>query len=78
MGLYDPPRVESAAAVRRCQMVGITVHMLTSDHIKTAIVSEVGILDCVTAVVKSSRLVMAVDEFDLLTDSEIDTIGKCL
>ena len=29
VGLYDPPRAESAAAVRRCQMAGITVHMLT-------------------------------------------------
>lgn len=76
VGLYDPPRVETAAAVRRCQMAGITVHMLTGDHIKTAtaIASEVGILDRVAAVVKSGRLVMAADEFDKLTDSEIDAI----
>ncbi|CAI7606402.1 unnamed protein product [Penicillium glandicola] len=78
VGLYDPPRVESAAAVRRCQMAGITVHMLTGDHIKTAtaIASEVGILDRVTAAVKSSRLVMAADEFDKLTDAEIDAIEE--
>lgn len=78
VGLYDPPRVESAAAVRRCQMAGITVHMLTGDHIKTAtaIASEVGILDRVTAVVKSGRLVMAADEFDKLTDTEIDAIEE--
>ncbi|KAJ5510610.1 ATPase P-type K/Mg/Cd/Cu/Zn/Na/Ca/Na/H-transporter [Penicillium expansum] len=78
VGLYDPPRVESAAAVRRCQMAGITVHMLTGDHIKTAtaIASEVGILDRVAAVVKSSRLVVAADEFDKLTDAEIDAIEE--
>jgi Na+-exporting ATPase len=78
VGLYDPPRVETAAAVRRCQMAGITVHMLTGDHIKTAtaIASEVGILDRVTAVVKAGRLVMAADEFDKLTDDEIDAIEE--
>jgi Na+-exporting ATPase len=78
VGLYDPPRVETAAAVRRCQMAGINVHMLTGDHIKTAtaIASEVGILDRVTAVVKAGRLVMAADEFDKLTDDEIDAIEE--
>ncbi|KAJ6009074.1 hypothetical protein N7522_004090 [Penicillium canescens] len=78
VGLYDPPRVETAAAVRRCQMAGITVHMLTGDHIKTAtaIASEVGILDRVTAVVKAGRLVMAADEFDKLSDDEIDAIEE--
>lgn len=76
VGLYDPPRVETAAAVRKCQMAGITVHMLTGDHIKTAtaIAAEVGILDRVTGMVKTSRLVMAADEFDKLTDAEIDAI----
>ncbi|KAJ5306033.1 hypothetical protein N7508_005048 [Penicillium antarcticum] len=78
VGLYDPPRVETAAAVRRCQMAGITVHMLTGDHIKTAtaIASEVGILDRVTALVKAGRLVMAADEFDKMTDEEIDAIEE--
>ncbi|CAG8026529.1 unnamed protein product [Penicillium salamii] len=78
VGLYDPPRVETAAAVRRCQMAGITVHMLTGDHIKTAtaIASEVGILDRVTANIKSGRLVMAAEEFDRLTDQEVDAIEE--
>lgn len=77
VGLYDPPRAETAASVRRCQMAGITVHMLTGDHIKTAtaIASEVGILDAVPTV-KSSRLVMAADEFDRLSDTEIDEIEE--
>lgn len=77
VGLYDPPRVETAAAVRRCQMAGITVHMLTGDHIRTAtaIASEVGILDPFVNA-KSSRLVMAADEFDRLSDMEIDAIER--
>lgn len=78
VGLYDPPRVETAAAVRRCQMAGITVHMLTGDHIRTAtaIAAEVGILDRVIALANSRKLVMAADEFDKLTDAEVDSIEE--
>ncbi|KKK20747.1 hypothetical protein AOCH_006326 [Aspergillus ochraceoroseus] len=77
VGLYDPPRVETAAAVRRCQMAGITVHMLTGDHIRTAtaIAAEVGILDPFIHA-KSSRLVMAAEEFDRWTDDAIDAIEQ--
>lgn len=77
VGLYDPPRVETAAAVRRCQMAGIAVHMLTGDHIRTAtaIASEVGILDPVMGA-KSSRLVMAAEDFDRLSDIDIDAIEQ--
>ncbi|OJJ33753.1 hypothetical protein ASPWEDRAFT_41620 [Aspergillus wentii DTO 134E9] len=77
VGLYDPPRIETAVSVRKCQMAGITVHMLTGDHIRTAtaIASEVGILDAMSAV-KSSQLVMAAEEFDQLSDNEIDAIEQ--
>ncbi|KAJ5648638.1 ATPaseP-typeK/Mg/Cd/Cu/Zn/Na/Ca/Na/H-transporter [Penicillium lividum] len=78
VGLYDPPRIESAAAVRKCQMAGITVHMLTGDHIKTAtaIAGQVGILDRVSLITKQTKLIMAADEFDKLTDAEIDEIEE--
>src|ERR1700729_639014 len=36
VGLYDPPRLETAEAVRRCQLAGIRVHVLTGGHIRTA------------------------------------------
>ncbi|KAL2817280.1 hypothetical protein BDW59DRAFT_152739 [Aspergillus cavernicola] len=77
VGLYDPPRLETAVAIRKCQMAGITVHMLTGDHIRTAtaIASEVGILDPVVNA-KSSRLVMAAKEFDRLSDADVDTIEQ--
>ncbi|KAL4884254.1 hypothetical protein BJY04DRAFT_215681 [Aspergillus karnatakaensis] len=77
VGLYDPPRLETAAAVRKCQMAGITVHMLTGDHIRTAtaIASEVGILDPIVDA-KSSRLVMAAKDFDRLSDTDVDAIEQ--
>ncbi|KAL5002891.1 hypothetical protein BDV10DRAFT_156509 [Aspergillus recurvatus] len=77
IGLYDPPRLETAAAVRKCQMAGITVHMLTGDHIRTAmaIASEVGILDPIVNA-KSSHVVMTAKEFDCLSDADIDEIEQ--
>ncbi|MFB6613052.1 cation-translocating P-type ATPase [Streptomyces sp. NPDC085524] len=36
VGLYDPPRPEVAAAVRRCHEAGVTVHVVTGDSGATA------------------------------------------
>jgi potassium/sodium efflux P-type ATPase len=46
VGIYDPPRQESKDAVNECHQAGITVHMLTGDHIATAtaIAREVNIV----------------------------------
>ncbi|RYO85032.1 hypothetical protein DL766_005673 [Monosporascus sp. MC13-8B] len=46
IGLHDPPRTESAPAVRSCHEAGIAVHMLTGGHPETAKAAaiEVGIL----------------------------------
>lgn len=75
VGIYDPPRPETAEAVRRCQMAGITVHMLTGDHIKTAtaIAHEVGILKSFGSRAAASAIMAAAD-FDRLSDDEIDAL----
>lgn len=79
IGLYDPPRPESAPSVRKCHEAGISVHMLTGDHPETAraIALEVGILptrmnEIATDVAKT--MVMAASDFDKLTDQEIDEL----
>ncbi|KID94402.1 ATPase, P-type, potassium/sodium efflux, fungal, partial [Metarhizium majus ARSEF 297] len=79
IGLYDPPRPESAPSVQKCHEAGISVHMLTGDHPETAraIALEVGILpskmnEIATDVAKT--MVMAASDFDRLTDQEIDEL----
>lgn len=46
VGMMDPPRLESAAAVARCAEAGIKVVMVTGDHPSTAraVARELGIL----------------------------------
>jgi Na+-exporting ATPase len=79
VGLYDPPRAESAGAVAECHIAGINVHMLTGDHPATAkaIAQQVGIIpkdihkfapDVV------SSMVMTAQTFDRLSDEEIDNL----
>lgn len=76
VGLYDPPRLETAGAVRKCHMAGIAVHMLTGDHIRTAtaIAYEVGILGTMTPSAQASTVVMAAEDFDRMSDAEIDAV----
>ncbi|KAM3441704.1 hypothetical protein MY4824_001482 [Beauveria thailandica] len=79
IGLYDPPRPESAPSVRQCHEAGISVHMLTGDHPETAraIALEVGILPSRMSQVAADvarTMVMAASDFDKLTDQEIDNL----
>lgn len=71
-GLYDPPRVETMDAVKRCKNAGISVHMATGDHIKTAtaIAHEVGILQGG----EGDWAVMPAGRFDSMTEEEIDAL----
>ncbi|KAL1589593.1 hypothetical protein WHR41_01706 [Cladosporium halotolerans] len=79
IGLYDPPRPESAPSVRQCHEAGIAVHMLTGDHPGTAraIAAQVGILpakmDMLSKDVADS-MVMTASQFDDLTDDQIDKL----
>lgn len=79
IGLYDPPRGETAAAVRTCQRAGIEVHMLTGDHIRTAqaIAAEVHIIDgnfISSPAFQASGTVMAASDFDKLSDAQVDAL----
>merc|ERR1711939_1105456 len=78
IGLYDPPRPESADAVKRCHRAGIKVHMLTGDHPGTAsaIAKQVYILPDMNKVSASvaKAMVMTAKEFDKHTDEELDQL----
>lgn len=79
IGLYDPPRPESEAAVAACARAKIAVHMLTGDHPGTAaaIAKQVGIIperfDHLAADVAKSMVMTAMD-FDKLSDDEVDEL----
>ncbi|KAA8907824.1 putative P-type Na+-ATPase [Sphaerosporella brunnea] len=79
VGLYDPPRPETAGAVKECHRAGINVHMLTGDHPQTArsIAADVGIIpkniNSLSPDVISS-MVMTASQFDRLSDEEIDNL----
>jgi len=77
--IYDPPRAETAGAVATCKKAGITVHMLTGDHIRTAsaIAAEVGIIDQDASnapLRQNGNLVMAAADFDKLSEEQIDRL----
>jgi Na+-exporting ATPase len=79
VGLYDPPRPETAGSVRQCQKAGIQVHMLTGDHPGTAraIAEQVGILPSNIATVAKDvvdAMVMTASQFDKLSEDEIDAL----
>lgn len=81
IGLYDPPRPESAESVRMCHQAGISVHMLTGDHPETAraIAIEVGILPSRMAEIgreAARTMVMAASEFDKLDDAQVDALPQ--
>jgi Na+-exporting ATPase len=76
VGLYDPPRLESASAIKQCQAAGITVHMLTGDHLKTAttIAQEIGILGPQVPGSNLPSAVMTAPDFDAMSDEELDRL----
>ncbi|KAK5730224.1 P-type ATPase [Elasticomyces elasticus] len=83
IGLYDPPRAESASSVAACRRAGIEVHMLTGDHPGTAraIAIEVGILPSLVQLKGLAKdvadaLVMTASGFDKLSDAEVDELPQ--
>ncbi|KAL2870176.1 cation-translocating P-type ATPase [Aspergillus lucknowensis] len=79
IGLYDPPRPETAGSIAACYQAGITVHMVTGDHPGTAraIAQQVGILPADMSTVGADvadAMVMTAAQFDRLSDEEIDDL----
>ncbi|KAK6463370.1 P-type ATPase 1 [Scheffersomyces coipomensis] len=79
IGIYDPPRPETAGSVKLCHKAGINVHMLTGDHPGTAraIAKEVGIIPANLYHYSQeivSVMVMTAHDFDKLSDDEIDAL----
>ncbi|KZV85008.1 potassium/sodium eff [Exidia glandulosa HHB12029] len=74
--IYDPPRAETAGAVRECKAAGITVHMLTGDHPATAsaIAREVGIIPANLPPELESTLVKTAQQFDGMSKDDIDAL----
>ncbi len=66
VGMIDPPRSEAMAAVKKCEIAGIKVVMITGDHPVTAqaIARELGIL-------KTGRVVMG-SELDTMSDADLE------
>jgi len=78
VGIIDGLRPESSESVKLCRRAGIVIHMLTGDHLETAaaIAKEVGILNPATTNSNiSGTTIMTGDEFDRLTDLEIDRMS---
>nr|CBL43003.1 Na+/K+ P-type ATPase [Riccia fluitans] len=83
LGIRDTPRPESKRAVDQCYQAGIIVHMLTGDHPDTAlaIAKEVGIIRpppnrAEESVVPLFNPVMTAQEFDALSEEEIDDLAE--
>lgn len=79
IGIYDPPRLETARLVALCHTAGINVHMLTGDHPGTAraIAQEVGILPPNMSSYRlevADIMVMTAHDFDALSDDQIDKL----
>lgn len=79
VGIYDPPRPESAQAVKACHKAGINVHMLTGDHPGTAqaIAKECGIIPRNLSHYSEEvidAMVMPAPKFDSLSEEEIDKL----
>ncbi|PWN40311.1 putative ENA2-plasma membrane P-type ATPase [Ceraceosorus guamensis] len=79
VGLYDPPRPESAPAVKLCKTAGIVVRMATGDHPGTAkaIAIDIGIVPKHTQNYSKRQLdcmVMTASQFDKLSDEQIDDL----
>jgi Ca2+-transporting ATPase len=67
VGMIDPPRAEARDAVRKCQLAGIRIVMITGDHSLTAsaIARELGIL-------RSGERALSGAELERMSDRDLE------
>lgn len=70
-GMIDPPRVETIDSVRACQTAGITVKMITGDHVGTAVAIGNSIGLGVAQAGDRSTVALSSKELDALPQAEL-------
>ncbi|TPX64670.1 hypothetical protein SpCBS45565_g05690 [Spizellomyces sp. 'palustris'] len=79
-GIYDPPRPETKYAIQQAHQAGISVHMLTGDHLSTAvtIAKEIALLPPSYSPIpgnsNTTHMTTTGPVFDALTDDQIDAL----
>jgi cation-transporting ATPase F len=75
-GMIDPPRAEAIAAVRKCQTAGISVKMITGDHVLTAkaVAGQVGLKGARCS--KTELVAVLGRDLDRLSDAELSAVAE--
>ena len=78
IGIRDPPRESVPSSIKTCHEAGITVHMVTGDHITTAkaIAKQIGILPMNLSEEEENNLVITALDFEAMTDFEVSALPQ--
>ena len=73
-GMIDPPRTEAVAAVRKCRTAGISVKMITGDHVLTAkaVAEQIGLSGATDA----ETVAVSGRDLDSLSDDELRDVAE--
>ena len=75
-GMIDPPRAEVVAAVHKCQTAGISVKMITGDHVLTAkaVAGQIGLSGAGDS--KTELVAVSGQDLDRLSDIELSDVAE--